>query len=97
MEWAQQTCHTLNTQGSHEGVTLNEPPSPAPKSDASLGSYTASRSAGHPLTSSPLAFQLGLQALPAHLPWSSSSLKGLHIWLNLWHNAPASLLFLFWD
>ena len=54
---------TLNTQGSHEGVTLNEQPSPPSKSDTSAGSNTASSGTSHPLTLSPLAFQLGLGVL----------------------------------
>lgn len=96
MERAKQIYHTLNTYDSHEGVTLNEQPSPPSKSDTSAGSNTASSSTRHPLTLSPLVFQLGLGALRAHLPQSSSSLKGLRIWLNLWHNILTSLLFLLW-
>lgn len=63
MEKANQTHCTLNTQGDHKGVTLNEQPGPSSKSEASLGSNTTSRSTSHPLTLSSLDFQLGLRVL----------------------------------
>lgn len=63
MEKANQTQSTLNTQDGHEGVTLNERPSPSSKLEASLGSNITSSSTSHPLTLSPLDFQLGLRVL----------------------------------